>query len=112
MSDNNNNSENIENKQNQEQEQNQPPLALPDTSTASSESGAPKLDLSKDGGSVKLDHLGPMVVNTDGTMSRIANWELMSEMEKQKTIRVLGKRNKQRLEALEAKSAVEGGGEH
>lgn len=105
MSDNNNNNEN---KQKQDQEQNQPPLALPDTSTASSESGAPKLDLSKDGGSVKLDHLGPMVVNTDGTMSRIANWELMTEMEKQKTMRVLGKRNKQRLEALEAKSAAEG----
>lgn len=74
-------------------------LALPDANSASN---APQIDLSGQNGgqSVKLDHLGPMVVNTDGTMSRISNWEHMTEMEKQNTLRVLGKRNKQRLDAL------------
>lgn len=80
----------------QEKEQEQERLALPDASSASN---TPQLDLSKDQ-SVKLDHLGPMVVNTDGTMSRISNWDQMTEMEKQTTLRVLGKRNKQRLDAL------------
>lgn len=51
---------------------------------------------------VKLDELGPMVVNTDGTVSRIANWENMAEAEKERTLKILGKRNKLRLEKLSA----------
>ncbi|OAA35657.1 hypothetical protein NOR_07848 [Metarhizium rileyi] len=58
------------------------------------------LDVSGDGTTVRLDHLGPLVVNIDGTMSRISNWSEMAEIEKQNTLRVLGRRNKQRLEAL------------
>ncbi|KAG8405208.1 hypothetical protein J3459_011354 [Metarhizium acridum] len=58
------------------------------------------LDVSGDGTTVKLDRLGPLVVNVDGTMSRISNWSEMAEVEKQNTLRVLGRRNKQRLEAL------------
>lgn len=62
-----------------------------------------RLDLGAEGGStVTLDHLGPMVVNVDGTLSRIGNWELMTEIERKNTLRILGKRNKQRLEVLEA----------
>lgn len=49
---------------------------------------------------VSLDHLGPIVVNQDGTMSRISNWDKMTEMEQKNTLRIIGKRNKQRLEAL------------
>lgn len=49
---------------------------------------------------VKLDHLGPLVVNKDGTLSRIENWAAMAEIERQNTLRVLGKRNQARLEAL------------
>ncbi|PHH75782.1 hypothetical protein CDD80_2065 [Ophiocordyceps camponoti-rufipedis] len=52
------------------------------------------------GGEVKLDHLGPLVVNEDGTMSRIANWTEMTDVEKENTVRILGKRNKLRLAAL------------
>ncbi|XXG97433.1 hypothetical protein Hte_003734 [Hypoxylon texense] len=66
------------------------------------------------GDGVKLDHLGPLVVNEDGTMSRIANWAEMAEIERQNTLRVLGKRNKLRLDALKAKAAQttqQGGGE-
>lgn len=75
-------------------------LALPDAS--SSDAATNQLDLSGGGSTAKLDHLGPMVVNTDGTLARITNWEHMTEGEKQATLRVLGKRNKQRLEALKA----------
>jgi hypothetical protein len=35
-------------------------------------------------------------------MSRISNWDQMTQIEKKNTLRVLGKRNKQRLEALRA----------
>ncbi|PIG80706.1 JmjC domain protein [Aspergillus arachidicola] len=74
-------------------------LALPDSSSADQ---TQQLDVSGDGSTVKLDHLGPLVVNQDGTLSRIANWAQMTEIEKKNTLRVLGKRNKQRMEALKA----------
>ncbi|KAL1589995.1 hypothetical protein WHR41_01404 [Cladosporium halotolerans] len=79
------------------------PLALPESS-----SDTTKLDMSNGGTTVQLDHLGPMVVNVDGTMSRISNWDKMAEIEKKATLRIIGKRNKQRLEAL--KKAGEGEG--
>lgn len=71
------------------------PLALP-----ASSSDTTKLDMSNGNTTVSLDHLGPMVVNVDGTMSRISNWDKMAEIEKKATIRIIGKRNKARLEAL------------
>ncbi|OJJ71462.1 hypothetical protein ASPBRDRAFT_44399 [Aspergillus brasiliensis CBS 101740] len=74
--------------------QEKPILALPDAESAT------KLDVSGDGSAVALDHLGPVVVNQDGTLSRISNWETMTEIEKKNTLRVLGKRNKMRLETL------------
>ncbi|KAJ5934695.1 hypothetical protein N7466_004242 [Penicillium verhagenii] len=65
-----------------------------------------RLDLSAEGGStVTLNHLGPMVVNVDGTLARIGNWDEMTEIERQNTLRILGKRNKQRLDALKAAEA-------
>lgn len=87
-------------------------LYLP--SNESPSDGQPKqirLDLGADGG-VTLDHLGPMVVNVDGSLSRIGNWEQMTEIERKNTLRILGKRNKQRLEKLRAAEAeVETAGE-
>ncbi|KAJ5373518.1 hypothetical protein N7517_005524 [Penicillium concentricum] len=71
--------------------------------------GSIKIDMSGGGTEVKLDHLGPMVVNVDGTLSQIGNWQQMTEIEKSNTMRVLGKRNKKRLEALKAKEKAEGG---
>ncbi|KAF7526106.1 hypothetical protein PCG10_004337 [Penicillium crustosum] len=73
--------------------------------------GGIKLDMSGGGTEVKLDHLGPMVVNVDGTLSQIGNWQQMTEIEKSNTLRVLGKRNQKRLEALRAKEKAEGGSE-
>ena len=46
---------------------------------------------------VQLDSLGPIVVNADGSLSRITNWSEMTEAEQKKTLRVVAKRNKARL---------------
>ncbi|PWN21034.1 hypothetical protein BCV69DRAFT_234243, partial [Microstroma glucosiphilum] len=54
------------------------------------------LDVST-GGKVALDELGPMVVNKDGTLSRIHNWAGMTEAERARTLRVLGARNQIRM---------------
>ncbi|KAI4599156.1 hypothetical protein KJ359_002115 [Pestalotiopsis sp. 9143b] len=67
------------------------------------------ISLDVGGEGVRLDHMGPLVVNTDGTMSRISNWAEMSDIERDNTLRILGKRNQQRLKKLrEAKEAAEG----
>ncbi|GAA5939691.1 uncharacterized protein JCM15063_005259 [Sporobolomyces koalae] len=73
------------------------PLALPAPPTASD---APiKLDVGT-GESVSLyDRLGPTVVNSDGTLSRIVGWSEMGPNERTRILRVLGKRNAIRLEA-------------
>lgn len=81
-----------------------PQLALPSTSDSTNQI----LDVNGQGTTVSLDHLGPIVVNQDGTMSRISNWDKMTEIEKKNTVRIIGKRNKQRLEALKA-AGVEAG---
>ncbi len=74
-------------------------LGLPEPPTAS-EGDATKLDLSSGSDTVKLDHLGPLVVNKDGSLSRISNWEQMTEQERKSTLRILGKRNQARTEKL------------
>lgn len=56
--------------------------------------------LEVDGKPISLDHLGPLVVHKDGTMSRISNWGEMTEIERQNTLRILVKRNQVRLGAL------------
>lgn len=72
-------------------------LALPE---APSHERTTHLDMSNGDTSIKLDHLGPMVINADGTMSRIANWQNMADIEKENTLRIIGKRNQVRLAAL------------
>lgn len=76
-------------------------LALTDSSSASTSETT--ISLNTNGKAVKLDHLGPVVVNQDGTLSRINNWGEMSEIERTSTLRVLGKRNKLRLEKVRQK---------
>lgn len=80
-------------------DENEEPLGLP---APPIEGEATKLDLSSGADTVKLDHLGPLVVNKDGTLSRISNWEGMTEQEKKATLRILGKRNQLRTDALKA----------
>jgi len=66
------------------------------------------LDLSSGSGTATLPGLGPMVVNVDGTISRIANWDQMAEVERQNTLRILKRRNKVRLDALKAQEENQG----
>ncbi|CAE6948807.1 prlC [Symbiodinium natans] len=54
-----------------------------------------------DGNPVKMDKLGPLVINTDGSIARINNWHEMTEHEQTNTLRVLGRRNKLRLAKLQ-----------
>lgn len=79
------------------------PLSLPEPPKAEEEEEAKELDLSSGEAAVKLNHLGPLVVNQDGTLSRISNWQQMTDMEKKNTLRILGKRNQLRMEALKGK---------
>jgi hypothetical protein len=89
-----------------QQQQPKAPLALP--AAPSSSDPITNLDMSNGSTTVSLDHLGPMVVNVDGTMSRISNWDKMAEIEKKNTLRIIGKRNKSRLEALKQKAGAAG----
>jgi hypothetical protein len=71
-----------------------------------------KLDVGGGGGSsMKLGHLGPMVVNADGALSRIENWANMTGIEQSNTLRVLGKRNSERMGALRGFEGSRGGWE-
>mmetsp|Transcript_23875 Transcript_23875/g.53030 ORF Transcript_23875/g.53030 Transcript_23875/m.53030 type:complete len:105 (-) Transcript_23875:126-440(-) len=71
-------------------------------------------DLEETGTTAALDFLGPIIVNTDGTMGRIPNWAGMPEAERQKTFRLIGARNKRRTDALKTdalKAEAKGDGE-
>jgi len=82
------------------------PLPLPAPPTE--EEKKKFIDLLKAEGSIaRLDWLGPLVVNLDGSLSRISNWDGMTEIEQKNTLRVVGNRNKQRLEALKGREAEE-----
>ncbi|CAO3618004.1 unnamed protein product [Mucor fragilis] len=48
----------------------------------------------------KLKELGPVVINENGTMSRINNWFEMNDIERANVNRVLLKRNRERLAKL------------
>lgn len=48
----------------------------------------------------RFDALGPIVINSDGTTSRISNWTTMTESEKKTAVRLISARNKRRKEAI------------
>ena len=52
------------------------------------------------GESVKFDHLGPIILNTDGTTRQIANWDKLSKREQEVTWRRIKKRNEERRKQL------------
>lgn len=60
------------------------------------------------GEGVTLDVMGPMVLNADGTISRVTNWQEMTEYEQATTKRVLVKRNAERRKALLERGVVPG----
>lgn len=84
-------------------EQNQPlPLPAP-PSTQGGETASLDVSGTKDeANTVKFEHLGPMVLNSDGTLSRIHNWSQMTESERERTLKILGKRNQLRMDKLKA----------
>lgn len=51
---------------------------------------------------LSFNKLGPLVVNKDGTLSRLDNWEHMTEQERKKTVSYLKKRNMLRLDEAQA----------
>ena len=70
------------------------PLALPASDGAQS--------VTVGGEAVAMEELGPIVINTDGTTSRITNWPEMTPAEQEKTRRIVVARNAKRLAKLEA----------
>lgn len=54
----------------------------------------------KMGESIKLDHLGPIILNSDGTTRQISNWDTLSEREREVTWRRIKKRNEERRQQL------------
>ncbi|KAG0335980.1 hypothetical protein BG000_007050 [Podila horticola] len=86
----------------QSEQPHKPILTLP-----APEDVEPGMSLEVNGKDIKLDILGPVVVNEDGTMSRIDNWAEMAEIEKANVRRILLKRNDLRLKRLRAKRDAE-----
>ncbi|KAH8825422.1 hypothetical protein DL96DRAFT_1712415 [Flagelloscypha sp. PMI_526] len=75
-----------------------PLLALPGIPSSPADGSAPtQLEVNNQ---ISLDALGPLVVNPDGSLSRISNWDQMTEGERKNTMRVIARRNKERMDAL------------
>ncbi|KAF8605812.1 hypothetical protein BDV93DRAFT_604841 [Ceratobasidium sp. AG-I] len=82
------------------------PLALPAPGEGSVND--PNVTTLEVGGqSVSFDKLGPMIVNSDGTLSRISNWQELTPAEQKNTIRVLAKRNQLRLSNVSEAQAAQ-----
>jgi hypothetical protein len=73
------------------------PLALTWTEKSSEEESQPKQNVSE---TMKFDHLGPIIINSDGSTSRISNWDTMTETEQQKTLKLIARRNQIRRDNL------------
>ncbi|KAK6495385.1 hypothetical protein TWF481_003408 [Arthrobotrys musiformis] len=99
-------SQNPTRESNEEAQLPQETLALPAPQTEAEKEAAKKVQVGAR--AVKLDHLGPLVINSDGTLSRIQNWANMTQMERERTIHVLGKRNRLRTESLVAQGIQPG----
>lgn len=67
-------------------------LELPPPNPSDSES----LKKVKFGETVSFDELGPMILNKDGTVSRIQNWESLTKQEKDSSWRRISERNRKR----------------
>lgn len=74
------------------------PLLLTETPALNESDQSKQLEVG--GPSVQLDHLGPLIINLDGTVARIHNWDQLSEAERNVAKRRVAKRNKERLDVL------------
>jgi len=83
-----------------EQTEAQPP-ALPSTADGSETKGESQGRTIMVGSTpIKVDALGPVIVNEDGTLRRIANWNDLTEAERQVAVRRIAARNQARLAHL------------
>ena len=98
----------------------EPPLSL--SAAADATTGSPTDDLPrlppvdpnstekvptlKFGETLRLDEMGPIIINTDGTTRRIDNWKEMSPQEQEVAWRRIKKRNEERRNKLLEEQAV------
>jgi len=59
------------------------------------------------GEKLSMDYLGPIIVNADGTLRRIENWDKLTKLEQDKSFRLIAARNKKRIEILKQKEQEE-----
>lgn len=60
----------------------------------------PTIPRIKLGETIRLEEMGPIILNTDGTTRRIANWDQMTKDEQAVSWRRISKRNEERRKAL------------
>jgi hypothetical protein len=72
----------------------------PDSTTENIVPSSASEDGSSENG-IAYDEMGPIIINTDGTMARIPNWKEMTETEQQQAFRLIRKRNARRKAALQ-----------
>jgi len=71
-----------------------PQLPAPDPNSTS------PLPILKFGETLRLDELGPIILNNDGTTRRIENWDQMTKREQEVTWRRIKQRNEERRSKL------------
>jgi len=59
------------------------------------------------GEKLSMEHLGPIIINTDGSLRRIDNWDKLSKEEQDRSFRLIAARNKKRIEILKQKEQQE-----
>ena len=64
------------------------------------------LDVSGEGSRTRLEELGPMVVQPDGSLGRIGNWSDFTQEQRETIAGVITKRNRARLRALQDKQSA------
>jgi hypothetical protein len=62
------------------------------------------------GETIRFEEWGPVILNSDGSMRRIENWDQLTEKEKEVTWRRISKRNEERRKILLAQQQDAQGG--
>mmetsp|Transcript_39752 Transcript_39752/g.95935 ORF Transcript_39752/g.95935 Transcript_39752/m.95935 type:complete len:170 (+) Transcript_39752:107-616(+) len=65
-----------------------------------SDNNDPSIPTIKLGETIRFEQYGPIILNSDGTTRRIANWDQLTEAEQQTTWRRISKRNEERRKVL------------
>lgn len=86
-------------------------LPAPHDTSTSTDASEMTHKLEVGGPSLAMSDLGPIIVNTDGTLRRIENWSQLTKAEQASTIKMVTRRNKKRLEALKELEAEGAEGE-